>query len=416
MRREKLGFSAAAHRVAMAAAWSMRHWPEHCNARHGKRSGRWKGEVQQTMVGDHKVQHRPRGGLQCTECKLHAATPTSLRSLRQVKCRGNLASQCHVSHLLKCIEGIVYCRNCGAYTTKRPTALRQPCRRAPPTEARRNILRRLQRGLLPTTAKYLWEMVADSVPAAAVGDQQGNSNGNRTVIPISAGGFDDDRCGERQRFVPDGSGVAARAVDGDNRYRDGDGVRDPAPRDHSQRRQRRDDGSLYFDSRRSRMQPTRVGADNGTAQHGYSDDAREGGVCDDGDHGRAGVRVHASASPHECGLQAHHEEKMELWSGPLVGDVPATNSVAASQVSQVFPSGGGGAEPPLSKAKWCSPATGGNTSWSKRVKLLPTARGGQCHLCGVVARTTCRGCCQNICIGCARNQIACRDMATETIW
>jgi hypothetical protein len=49
----------------------------------------------------------------------------------------------------------MWCNNCGRYTSRIPQLLREACPRKPMSEAGRNVLHRLRRGLPPTTAKYL---------------------------------------------------------------------------------------------------------------------------------------------------------------------------------------------------------------------------------------------------------------------
>ncbi len=139
-------------RTAFAATWAMGKYPE-ATKKGAKRRKAGRGVIPQ--AGPHLLESRgSEGGFRCSRCKLVAATASSLRSLRLKPCRGDTAQQCHASHQLDASLGFVWCRKCGAYTSKVPRALRRPCPRRPATEAQANVLRRLLGGLAPTTAAY----------------------------------------------------------------------------------------------------------------------------------------------------------------------------------------------------------------------------------------------------------------------
>ncbi len=74
---------------------------------------------------------------------------------RNEECYGHIAARCHRTHDLSIECGILWCRSCGAYTSRQPRALKQPCPRKPPSEAAANVRARLAKGLPPTTAAYL---------------------------------------------------------------------------------------------------------------------------------------------------------------------------------------------------------------------------------------------------------------------
>ncbi len=145
-------------RIAMAAAWALRHWPEDApkkikRKRHCKLAPRLGGAAGQ--CGPHVLRARGGGGFECTLCRLRAATASSIRSLRTKPCRGDLAAQAHPSHQLRWSAGVTWCGRCGGYTSRMARSLRQACAGVPSSQARRNVLNRLRRGLAPTTASYL---------------------------------------------------------------------------------------------------------------------------------------------------------------------------------------------------------------------------------------------------------------------
>ncbi len=143
-------------RMAVGAGWSLRHWPE-VAAIKKPRGTRGVSEAQASngTVGPHPVRPRHEGGLECTRCRLRAATLASIKSLRIKPCLGPTMDQCHKSHQMRWSSGVAWCCVCGKYTSRIPNTLREACPRRPQSEAARNILARLRRGLPPTTAAYL---------------------------------------------------------------------------------------------------------------------------------------------------------------------------------------------------------------------------------------------------------------------
>ncbi len=134
--------------IATATAWALRHWPEGgSKPRKARRAPPSQHGV--TTVGPHRMMVRRGGGHICLECHLFTTTPSSLRSLRQTPCRGTLTTLCHASHALRWTRGVLWCTRCGAYTIRRPRALRKDCPGGPASESARNVLRRLREGLPP---------------------------------------------------------------------------------------------------------------------------------------------------------------------------------------------------------------------------------------------------------------------------
>ncbi len=109
-----------------------------------------------TECGDH-VLHvgDPQKTWSCSKCRLIANTPASRRSLAQRRCNGEISDRIPESHQLQFSAGVLWCRRCGAYTTRLPRALARTCPGQAPSAAAANVLKRLRRGLPPTTAAYL---------------------------------------------------------------------------------------------------------------------------------------------------------------------------------------------------------------------------------------------------------------------
>ena len=62
--------------------------------------------------------------------------------------------QAHHSHTLRLFRGIAYCKVCGAYSHCRIIRLVEPC--GPPSASAIKTLRRIERGLLPSSALKAW--------------------------------------------------------------------------------------------------------------------------------------------------------------------------------------------------------------------------------------------------------------------
>ncbi len=102
--------------------------------------------------GDHVLTKCPSGGGQwCSRCRLVARTASSRRTLANKPCRGDVAKQIDVSHVLRWSAGVTWCAKCGGFATRLPRALRKPCPGGPSLKA----------GLPPTSAPHLARVKED---------------------------------------------------------------------------------------------------------------------------------------------------------------------------------------------------------------------------------------------------------------
>ncbi len=91
-----------------------------------------------------------------------------MTKLRRETCSGAIEGRIDDSHRLRSSNGVVWCEACGAYMTRWPRRLLSECARRPQSVAQKNVLRRLQAGLPPTTAGYLDGIAEEhGAPAAA---------------------------------------------------------------------------------------------------------------------------------------------------------------------------------------------------------------------------------------------------------
>ncbi len=79
---------------------------------------------EKSECGNHILQFDvPQTAWACVRCRLIANTPAARRSLAQKPCNGEVAERIPISHKLNFSSGVLWCRLCGAYTTRLPRAL-----------------------------------------------------------------------------------------------------------------------------------------------------------------------------------------------------------------------------------------------------------------------------------------------------
>ncbi len=105
-----------------------------------------------------------------------------MEKFRLEQCCGHIAAKCHTTHNLSIQGGVLWCRACGAYTSRQPRSLKLPCPRKPPSEAAANVKARLARGLPPTTAEYL---TAASIAVSGSGMQGAPLHSTSTTTPTA---------------------------------------------------------------------------------------------------------------------------------------------------------------------------------------------------------------------------------------
>ncbi len=337
-------------RLAAAMGWTLRNWP--ANDPKKKKKGRqtWR-EEGGTGVGDHLVRERRLGGVICTRCHLYAATPTSLKTLKQSPCRGSIGSQCHPSHRTRFLTGITWCCRCGAYASKRPRALKLPCRGAAPTEARRNVLRRLRAGLMPTTAHYLAGVVMDA-------DDEANAAARLPIQDLGAA------C----------STTASRAQ-----------------------------------SSTVSQEPPSLHAASGEAAAAASCHEMLRDACSSG-----GEQLHETArgvKGTDDVLQSAAEfPQARAAHGPVHST--STSEAAGSadiRVETTISPGAlaSGATSP-SDSSFCRP--GAETHWTRRLQHQRAAVAGRCGICQELTRTLCKGCSRPTCFQCAKVKRHCNGV------
>ncbi len=157
--------------LAFAGGWAFQHMPDSLHAKANNRKKVHSGTGSEDFIGQHVTVARSSGGRICTVCRLSSWSTKGNRTLAMKPCRGDLASQAHPTHILDVTGGILWCRRCGAYTSRVPRALREACQGRPRTIGQGNVWRRLHDGLPPTTSA-LHERLAEEAARVppAMGD------------------------------------------------------------------------------------------------------------------------------------------------------------------------------------------------------------------------------------------------------
>ncbi len=391
-------------RISIAAGWVLKRLPDADPKR--KKLPRIKsiGAGDSTCIGEHHVVPRLAGGLVCTRCRLHAATPTSIKSLRLVQCRGSIAGQCHPSHRTRFLSGVTWCQRCGAYASKRPRTLRAPCAGMPTCEARRNVIRRMRAGLMPTTARYLQGVIdeaeheAAATAAAGGGTAEVNSSSSIAGIDTAASGTT-SRMGGGGDDGGDGHGLRGGARHGDGHGRSGHDRHGDSHRRGGHYHPREGDEHGDDDGHRGDHRPLdddvpRLLAGpplphpsgSGRWQHVAEPSRRIGG----GGRGGGTPAFAAERSRHGGDAEVHAE----------AGDDPLNSIAERERAGAISETHGRDAI-----GSWCSPAQG--TAWTRRTVISHFVIAKPCNVCASVTRASCRGCQQPLCLGCARTWRGC---------
>ncbi len=145
---------AAITRVALGAAWAYQRWPE-VERRIGTKADTVEDEGGLNPEDRHCVRRGEGGRLECKLCGKYSRTGRGMAKLRTERCLGPISQAIHHTHCTINSGGIIWCSKCGAYMTRWPRRLAQPCAHRPVSDAQRNVLNRLRNEKAPTTASYL---------------------------------------------------------------------------------------------------------------------------------------------------------------------------------------------------------------------------------------------------------------------
>ncbi len=410
--QEDGGVREALRQLAIGAAWVLRRWPD-IGQQRGRRPRKPPGAAGE--AGPHLLVPRPGGGRECARCRLFTRTPASLRSLRNKPCQGLLAPLCHSSHRLHWTRGVTWCDLCGGYSIRRPRNLRARCPGRPPSEAARNVLRRLREGLAPTTAGYLTEDTVIHHDISSAGTSGVH------LAEVSPGGGPTtgaDQAERRGRYVRLDQRRAWEA-DAAEAHPEGSVVAQPGGRSYS-----------------ADHCPTPPRSEPGAESEGSSHllvappPARDEAVSRRRLCGKQSpslvsfLRRPISPPRHHHPHLAHGAPAptMELAEPPPARrrhhHHPSHDAAAGGRRHA-----GGDASTPFRRphpprhhvgvdaaAHFCRPAA--ETSWSARIAVERTALSLPCACCLTATRSSCRGCEGRLCVKCARARRWCPSAST----
>ncbi len=367
-------------RAAIAVSWNLRQWPHLGQTKTRKRRRATRGGGEDT--NGHLLNIREANAWECSRCRLWARGQQGRRALLRHPCRGRLNKAAHETHSVTQTNGIVWCRRCGAFSSRLLRNLLRPCSGAPGSEAQRNVRRRLQAGLAPTTADYL--------SAERTTSRQYHQDEADSGAPNDGGSLDgtdhitiDDIRVRRARRRSLRENAASGSTTG---IYHGMYLRLPG-------------GPLW----QGRAEPVlhnapSVDVATSPAPMGPTDAPQDQRNTSAATSSRATTLASTTnvSSRAEPALSRHHEDQLNRSSCIR----PPT-----SRLSQSFAA---------SSPAICVPTP--RCSWTRRITTGPAghlAAMAQCTICKETCRTFCRGCNAHVCASCARSRRSCS--ATSTV-
>ncbi len=376
-------------RVGVAAALAFRGRPNLRRRRVGL-----KDPTNAEGVEKHIFRRRGNDGWECGRCHAYWNCDRARRLAEKSPCSGDIQQRVHPSHAIQREGSVLWCSKCGCYATRWPRKLRAQCPARPMSEAQRNVKKRLQRALMPTTAGYLNIETGFLGVMARVDQREGDdaaqasgaSNGRyRRLI---GGSLYRAPGGTQPRALSLEAARAGHHLLGHHLHhlhRDGDGC-------HA--------GCLVASGRESVI-------------------AADVGIAMDVSGGETHIDLLQAAptfEPSSDRVGSQDCVPQESRSGNTVQDRGAASGRrrlnSKTSPSDAWPTtwrqscavGVSATRPHASK---CAHLAGG--SWAARLTASTVSTRAKCTACGACTRTRCRGCLRPLCIACARNDIVCGD-------
>ncbi len=351
--------------MAMAAGWSLRHWPEMAGKRKPREARRRAPETSPNgWIGPHSVRPRRTGGLECSKCKLRASTPSSIKTLRIKPCLGETMMQCHKTHQMRWSAGVAWCCTCGRFTSRIPHSLREPCPRRPLSGGGKNILKRLRRGLPPTTAAYLRKVAEE--------DSWGKEGTTTEQQPLRA---QLGETGEGHQTPPTGTPPKdAGQNDAHPNLPEGNGVS-----------YQRDGASYSWTNAASTVLASPVG--NADAQTSPSS-----------------VQAHSIPRVDEAQVPAEHPARLtSLGLGGGLRPRPRSRLTGKQR-----PPGGVEEQACQSSPAFHCGSPNEAVAWSRRISIVKLPVPSRCCACSSHTRTMCASCQSPLCLFCAKSRRPCQ--------
>ena len=372
--------------VGAVVALCFRHWPVATRAVKIRTFDEFDGNS--GKCGDHNVIKRPRGGWYCTACLREAWNKKGLRRLKRRRCDGHAGHQAHPLHALQSSRGYLWCNRCGAHTTRTPSTLVDPCLNGPRSQAYRNVLHRLRKGLLPTAAHDRKAEVSGELQPRPWEDNEPRyrvENGRACASKRMQEHVGDDIWPKRHRSIalPSTHGAATEGTSSLNVQ---------AQRAVSGgKRKCSERSSVTTAGRRTRRRATdrsggygsNAGDDGGEADLQNAVLRNEGGNVSN--ESTANGRGHGARETSTTRRRLREDAVLELSRERAMMPAPA--------------------DPPELQRAMCSRLT--ERPWSSRLMVIATAKASPCTGCGTPAKGKCRGCHRALCVPCARARRQC---------
>ncbi len=355
--------------ISTVAAWAFRHRPQYAKGGRGR-----KPKNEKAREGTHKIEALNTGKWRCASCRREAWSQRALARLKRTDCRGHIVDACHHTHALTTTNGILWCRSCGAYTTRQPRSLRFPCTGRPRSEAAFNVRARLLRGLPPTTASYLsGASVTDPGPYLEVDRQptkrSGHSMTDDNASRSSAAGGTDRHPHTRSHAC------AQTGTDGGGGSRKDSLQQPPA-------------------AVRRRIRGKSTPPNMSAATTAPATAAKEMNTAERREHD---IAERTSRSRYR---------QLDLRTAPTEGRIDERHANAnACRVQSPRAS----CEAPQSRDHYCSPAA--SAPWVHRLTIIRSSAAVECAICRASCRTRCAGCGAPCCVTCARERRPCSGAA-----
>ncbi len=308
------------------------------------------------------------GRWRCNTCRREAWSSQALARLRKGICCGHVASKCHQSHCLSTTCGVLWCRSCGAYTTRQPRTLRFLCAGRPRSEAAYNVRARLAKGLPPTAAAYL--------KTATIDDNGPYSN----LRGAHADERHSDACTFPELALPPAAAHPPEGPPHAPQTNAGDPV----------------GGNVRRRIRGKSAPPAAVGATTLTSVTQTEAASTRNGASD-------GAIINARAQK-STNIKGPRYRQLDLRGSYELEDSAATTE-APSEKRVTWPPPAARPVPRAARDTFCSPAA--ETAWTQRIAINGTAMMLPCGICASKCRGRCNGCGANCCVACARARRAC---------
>ncbi len=263
--------------------------------------------------------------------------------------------------------------------------MKTSCAKHPPTEARANVLKRMSLGLLPTTARYLQNLINAGRQTAEVAEAEAR------------------RAAHADSTTPQHDPHQQRCH---HHHSHDDDLRDD--RDDARKRARvAHDQQPHAENVRAKRYRRNIVVEDGGAHEQTGNHLRDlGGTAPNSGTGQYRDKMSTALHIQSYRRVSETMEMVGLAEPPPNVHGGGSSSTAVATTDDFATTGSREDDgrilnkPPASER--CRPMP--DTSWANRLVISATTPAGVCHRCGGTTRARCRGCMRMMCMTCAKNQ------------